>query len=104
LLVVNKNLNSVVNVSFDLKGGTPSGDWRIRTLSASAIDAHTGTELPQVNGLRWARQETAAAGSRFNSDGDREVQLRDSTWSPSGPGAPYPLPPCSITALEIDLR
>jgi len=101
LLVVNKKLDGAVNVSFELKGRTASGDWRVRTLSASAIDAHTGTELPQVPGLRWARQETAAAGSRFNVDSDREVQLRDSTWSP---GSPYPLPPCSITAFEIDLR
>lgn len=103
-IAINKHFDQSIETTFRFEGRVPSGIWRTRTLSGTAIDAHTGTELPNVAGLNWAKQETAPGKSSFYSTSDREVTLVESVWNSLPTRGTYKLPAFSVTAFEADLR
>jgi alpha-N-arabinofuranosidase len=103
-IAINKHLDQPIETTFRFDGRSPSGKWRVRTLSGTAIDAHTGTELPSVPGLNWAKQETALGKSSFYSTSDKEVTLVESVWDPAPSNGVYKLAPCSVTSFEAVLR
>lgn len=105
MMLVNKSDTQVMDGDITLYGVSSFTKVSTQTLSASALDAHTGTELPQIPGLKWAKQVEL---SRFNRGAPGEIRLQEGTLtakSKASKGAvrlSYKLPPLSITAMTLD--
>ena len=56
ILVINKHFDQSISAKIKINDFVPNPQGTAWTLSGTAIDANTGTELPQFPGLTWATQ------------------------------------------------
>ncbi len=104
LIVVNRHQVSSMNTLISLKDVTQYGSVDIQTVTGTAADSHTGTELPHIPGLKWANQVSLG---RFEHGSHDEIQLINESF----PGASrsqnpllafeYDFPPLSVTRLTF---
>ena len=100
IVAVNKNFDSAINLQVNLGSLRPSGSAAVMTLSGTAIDANTGTQLPVVPGIAWAQPALATPVSRFAFGSPQEVRISTSTLSPT-PVFTYSVPAASVVVIEI---
>jgi alpha-N-arabinofuranosidase len=104
IIVTNKNFDVSVTCSISINGHTVGHQAEAVTLLGTALDAGTGTELPEVPGYTWARQAEISPRSAFYSSSASEVTLAKSAFDPEGNRFEYVLPPHSVTALRIPIQ
>lgn len=100
IMAINKHFDSPAEAEIELDGFSAAGGT-VWTLGGSAIDAHTGTELPKIPGLKWADQTPAQSGGRFRQGGPGEVRLNSTQVDLQGDRFRYTFEPHSVTCLEL---
>jgi hypothetical protein len=103
-MAVNKNFDREIPLDVEILHSSGIAKVTAWTLSGTSIDANTGTELFQAPGVRWAKQAGDERNPRIDRGGPDEVKITSKLVSASGPRWMLPLPPASITAVEVDLR
>lgn len=108
VVVVNRSDTQSFDGSIVLKGVKGFGEVTAEGLSADSLDSNTGTELPKIPGLEWARQVEV---SRLSRGGAGEIRKQAETLpqtaagsaadGPADPKLRYRLKPLSITALRF---
>lgn len=105
VMLVNRSDSLTLNGRIALKGVHSYAKAGAKTLSANSFDAHTGTQLPQIAGLKWARQIDMG---RFGRGAPEEVRMHQESLpapaskNPVEASLNYSLRPLSITALRFD--
>ncbi len=95
---VNKDFDRPIDANISLRGFRPLPHGEVWTLNGRGIDAHSGTVMLGVPGLRLARQ---AEDSRFRQGGPGEIVMESSSLEGVGPGFKYRFPAHSITSLIL---
>jgi alpha-N-arabinofuranosidase len=101
VLLINKHLSSAADASVVLDGTTGVSAVTTRTLTGSAVDANTGTTLPRVPGLKWARQQQAGPLGRFHHGATGEVRIETASLTPATTLA-VRVPPHSLTIVSFE--
>lgn len=104
VMLVNKSDTLTLDGEIALKGVQSFADVSVKGISADSFDAHTGTELPAIPGLKWAKQVEL---SRFSRGAASEIQVAaqalPAASAAKGKDASlsYKLRPLSITAIRF---
>jgi alpha-N-arabinofuranosidase len=98
-LLINKHMTAAVSARVVLAGSTGAGTLRTETLTGDAADANTGTELPQLPGLKWAVQQRLGPQGRFDRGGEGEIRLDRGQVADPGPEVTVRVPPHSVTLV-----
>lgn len=104
VILVNKSDTLALEGTIALKGIRSFSDVSAKSITADSLDAHTGTELPTIPGLRWAKQVELA---RFSKGGPAEIRASAQSLPAAVAGKAedaalsYQLPPLSITAIRF---
>jgi alpha-N-arabinofuranosidase len=101
VLVINKHLSSPADTAVGIDGAISAATVSSRTLTGSAVDANTGTQLPRVPGLNWARQQQAGATGRFDRGAPSEIRVETASLAPAT-RLNVRVPPHSMTLLTFD--
>lgn len=101
VIAVNKHFTDPIRARLALQGFTPAPDGSAITLNGTGIDAHTGTELPKIPGLKWARQSSAVSEPRFDRGGADQVWVGTAAVTNAAASFDYVFPAHSVTALEL---
>jgi alpha-N-arabinofuranosidase len=99
-LLINKSLDAALQtrVEFGARGARLVSE----TLTGAAPDANTGTELPRVPGLNWAKQRPVGPQGRIDMGGPDEIRLlRDERADPPE-AVDVSVPPHSIMLLRLE--
>ncbi|WP_198378748.1 hypothetical protein, partial [Neoroseomonas rubea] len=102
LLLVNKHPEAAIEARIALAGASGAASVTAETLSADAPDAHVGTELLRIPGLRWADQARAGPRGRFHLGGEGEIRLERRELGRSGAETVVRVPPHAITLLRFE--
>lgn len=102
LLLVNKHPEAAIEARIALAGIAGAASVTAETLSAGAPDAHVGTELLRIPGLRWAEQARAGARGRFHLGGEGEIRLQRQDLGRSGSETVARVPPHAVTLLRFE--
>ena len=100
IIAINKNFDSAIDASITVAGFDPAGDATAWTLTGSGIDAHTGTEIIKVPGLRVANQAEDSRHRGF-SKGSPQAITFGSSPAKAGSEFVYRFPPRSVTSLRL---
>jgi alpha-N-arabinofuranosidase len=100
LMVINKSFDTAITTRIDL-AGFEAGGATVHTLNGTAIDANTGTQLPQIPGVKWARQATASPDGRFHFGRPGEVTIQSAEADLKGARLLCVFPAHSMTAVEL---
>jgi alpha-N-arabinofuranosidase len=99
LMLVNRHETEAAELRVDLPGLKGWRGGQQETLTGAALDAHLGTQLPRIPGLRWAEQVSL---SRFARGGPDELRRSTEALPAAGTGSlQRRLPPLSVTALTL---
>jgi alpha-N-arabinofuranosidase len=101
-LLINKNPRAAIAARITLAGSAGAAGMRVETLTGAAPDANTGTELPRVPGLDWAKQRQFGPAGRFAAGGAGEVRLERSEQATPGAVQQVRVPPHSLTLLRFE--
>jgi len=104
VIVVNRHFTASITTQFTLEGFAPVEAGAATVLNGTGIDAHTGTELPKIPGLKWARQSSAVFEPRFERGGPDEVGVRTMPLCGVATSFSHVFPAHSVTALELHRR
>lgn len=102
ILAINKNFDSPVDTTVELRGFAPGESARAWTLSGTGIDAHAGTQPIQAPGLAWGRQREDPRNPRFSRGGPNEVTFTSRSLSGIKRQFRYTFPPHSVTSLVLN--
>lgn len=104
VIFVNRSDTQTIEARIDLNGAKEFAAATVNGLFADSLDSNTGTELPQIPGIHWARQANLG---RFARGGPGEIH----TLSQTLPGTAatdgshvklhYMLRPLSITSITF---
>ena len=100
---INKHFDRPIRGFINLDGYVAGGMATAWTLSGTALDANTGTELPAYTGVTLGQQATIEPNGRFDFGGPDEVGIKSEALNLTGNAFEYDFPPHSVTALVIDL-
>ena len=100
VLLINKSADAAIDVDLTLAGATDPKTASQTTLTGGTIDANTGTTLPAIPGLTWARQ--AEIGGQFSRGGPDEIRVEHTNLTAAGGGVTVRVPPHSLTLLQFD--
>lgn len=103
IYVVNKSFDQTISTSLSIQSAKAYSSFSAVTISGSAIDAHTGTELPSFPGLVWADQVNVA---RFDKGAPSEIttSIENGEVDKAENGvqtATYSFKPMSVTRLTL---
>jgi alpha-N-arabinofuranosidase len=101
IIGINKHFDQPIKATITIGGARPSGDMTATTLTGAGIDAHTGTQLFQAPGVRWAAQADDGARGRFRHGGPGEITLESTAFSAVGATFEHTFPARSVTSLEL---
>jgi alpha-N-arabinofuranosidase len=99
LLVINKHFDDALSARVRIDGFKPDREGKRWRLSGSALDANTGTELPDVPGVDWADQ-VESEEKRFDKGGPGEVGIEEGKFDASE-SFEMSFPRHSVTVLEM---
>ncbi len=101
VMLINKSIDQAADVAIDLRGFEPSGGVA-HLLTGASPDSNTGTQLPSILGLRWAKQVNVDPSARhFDRGAPTEVSLTATPLPKLGRSFTYRLPPHSAASLEL---
>lgn len=104
VLLINRHVSAAAAVTVALDGIGGAASVRGQTLTGASVDANTGTELPRVPGLNWARQKQMETGGRFDRGAPAEIRIETADLPAAG-SVLARVPPHSITLLRFqDVR
>jgi len=101
VLLVNKHLSAAARTTVSLSGLAGVTALTARTLTGATVDANTGTQLPVIPGLNWARQAAAGPRGRIDRGAPDEIRLDAASLSPAT-ATEVLIPPHSITLLRFE--
>ncbi|MBI4719036.1 MAG: hypothetical protein HY763_14620 [Planctomycetes bacterium] len=101
VLAINKHFEAAIAAGLRIDGFAPLPQAIAWTLTGTAIDANTGTQLPQIPGLKWGRQTAAQPEARFQLGGPGEVELVATPVDAAAAEFTYVFPPHSVTSLQL---
>jgi alpha-N-arabinofuranosidase len=96
-LLINKHMTAAISARVVLAGCTGVATLHTETLTGDAADANSGTELPQLPGLKWAVQQRLGPQGRFDRGGEGEIRLDRGQVADPGPEVTVRVPPHSVT-------
>ncbi|CAH0295194.1 hypothetical protein [Roseomonas sp. CECT 9278] len=102
VLLINRHPNAAIAARLTLGGAGGAASLATETLVADAADAHTGTELLRVPGVRWGDQARAGAHGRFHLGAEQEVRLERETLGATGAERLVRVPPHAIMLLRYE--
>ncbi len=102
LLLINRHPAAGVATRISLGAVTSATAVTAETLTADAPDAHTGTDVLRIPGLRWAEQARVGPRGRFQQGGESEIRLERQPLGPMQGETLVRVPPHSITLLRIE--
>ncbi len=100
IMGINKNFDRSVKAKISLGTFDPSHVAESFTLNGPGIDAHTGTQLPEIPGLKWGRQATALPKPSFDLPDGGNVRIR-TVKTQVAQSFEYTFPAHSVTSLRI---
>jgi len=104
VMLINKSIDRRADVALEVAGFEPATAVA-HLLTGASPDSNTGTELPKVPGIRWARQVNVDEGARHLDRGaPSEVSLASTPLAGAGRAMTYSLPPHSVASLELRRR
>jgi alpha-N-arabinofuranosidase len=101
LIGINKSFQSPAQAKISLSSFRPADQASVWTLTGTGIDAHTGTELPRIPGLNWAKQTEIPPSKRINKGNPSEVTLTQRRLSGLAESFEFSFPPRSVTSIEM---
>ncbi len=102
LMVVNKHFTLPLEANISLDGiGTVRGGM-VRVLSGGSLDAHTGTSLPVIPGIEWARQRSFDPQIPFDSAQLETISIREAPLENASAQFTHTFPPHSVTNIELE--
>ena len=104
VILINKSANQPAEIALGIGGfDAVSGDAQL--LTGASPDSNTGTELPRVPGIQWARQVNVDSSARqFDHGAPSEVTFTSVPLPRVGKAFSYRLPPHSVVSLELRLK
>jgi alpha-N-arabinofuranosidase len=104
VMLINKSIDRRADVSLDVAGFDSAGAVA-HLLTGASPDSNTGTELPRVPGIRWARQANVDERARHLDRGaPHEVSFTSAPLAATGRPISYSVPPHSVASLELRRR
>ena len=101
VMLINKSIDRRADVSLEVAGFDAAGAVA-HLLTGASPDSNTGTELPRVPGIRWARQVNVDERARHLDRGSpREVSFTSAPLAGTGGPMSYSVPPHSVASLEL---
>ena len=101
VMAINKHFDSPIETVITLRGFQPEGTAVVWSLTGSGIDAHTGTQIIRVPGLRIPTQAEDASHRRFTSGSPAEISMTSSSFSRAGSDFTYVFEARSVTSLVL---
>jgi alpha-N-arabinofuranosidase len=101
VLGINRDFDRPIRARIAIDGFKPGSRAIAWTLNGSGIDANTGTQLPKIPGLNWARQSMAVPDERFEHGGTGEVAITRTELAAVSGQFEYTFPAHSVTSLEL---
>ncbi len=98
VLMINKHFDRNMRTNIRVNGFCPSGPARAWTLTGMAIDANTGTAIPEG----FVTQASDSYGGRFHEGGPDEVKITESELTAPLGVFDYTLPPHSVVSIALD--
>lgn len=102
VLLINRHASAAIAARVTLAGTAGAAALTTETLTADAPDAHTGTQLLQIPGLRWGDQARAGPRGRFHLGAEGEVRLLRESLGPSGAERTLRVPAHSMMLLRFE--
>lgn len=107
VMLVNRSDTLTLDTELLLRGVRRVGQAQADGFSAESLDANTGTELPQIPGLKWARQvdlgrHAKGAPSEVRVIREAVTARIEAGSNDAGTRLVYRLKPLSIVALTFD--
>jgi len=101
VMLINKSFDRSADVALAIDGfDADSGIAHL--LTGASPDSNTGTELPKVPGISWARQANVDETARhFDRGAPSEVSYTSTPLPGVGKSVAYRLPPHSVVCLEL---
>lgn len=100
IIAINKQFDDAIVADVTIRDFVPAGTATAWTLTGKGIDAHTGTKIIQIPGLRVAKQNEDPVHGRFSQGGPGEITFT-SSQAEVGPQFSYRFPARSATALIL---
>jgi alpha-L-arabinofuranosidase len=101
VMLINKSADQSADVSLAVGGFEPASGTA-HLLTGPSPDSNTGTELPNIPGLRWARQVNVDNSARhFDRGAPSEVTYASTPLPAAGRALAYRLPPHSVASIEL---
>ena len=103
LIVTNKSDTQPIDARIALRGVAGTGAVAVEGVYGDGYDANTGTELPEVRGLRWARQADLGEFARGAPERIHALSERvaAATREADGAAITYRFRPLSVTSLTF---
>ena len=104
VMLINKSVDQPADVALNI-GGSDVASGIAHLLTGASPDSNTGTELPKVPGIKWARQVNVDEKTRsFDRGAPSEVTYASSPLPRVGKAFTYRVPPHSVVSLELQLK
>jgi alpha-N-arabinofuranosidase len=101
LIAVNKDFERDARARIMIEGFAVAPAATAWILNGTGIDAHTGTDVLKVPGIKWARQAEDTVHPRYHEGAPDEVWLRESAVGDLSEEFDYVFPAHSVTALQL---
>lgn len=99
--VVNKHFSQPIETTISVEGiGTVTAGVA-RVLTGATLDAHTGTELPDIAGITWAKQRSFDDEVPFDSDRLETISVSEATLENPATSFTHTFRPHSMTNIEL---
>ena len=103
VMLINKSIDTAADIELALNAFNP-GAGTAHLLTGASPDSNTGSELPRVPGIRWARQVNVDAAKHFDRGSPAEISFTSTPLQDIGRPLRYRLPPHSVVSLELRLK
>jgi hypothetical protein len=100
VLVINKHFDRNIDTAVTLSNFCATGDATVWTLTGTAIDANTGTQIV-AQGVTIAPQAVAQPDGRFNIGGPGEISLASTMLPNPGNSFTYHVPAESVVSISV---
>ena len=101
VMLINKSLDRSADVALGISG-FEAASGIAHLLTGASPDSNTGTELPKVPGIRWAKQVNVDATARhFDRGAPSEVTYASTPLPGVSESIAYRVPPHSVVSLEL---
>jgi len=101
IIGINNHFEAAIDAEITLTGFAPQVTGTRWILGGTSIDAHTGSEVIAVPGLKWGDQETLQGDSRFESGSPNEVTLREYPLDSAARTFTVSFPKHSVTSIVL---